>query len=167
MWPGIVFTLLGAGLIIMHRRVTWKVARRARRRRPRGVPHVAPQAQPCPARPTLPRAVSLVSTTHLFLRHIAGGSPASPCTPPLMLRRHRLLILTASESHPWPLALISTACSRHLSRAVARTEPKRVRRRPAMMGPCRRASCGAGTLPWVATRRRPHTPQASPQVSRP
>ena len=60
--------------------------------------------------------MSRASTTDLFLRPIAGGTPASPCTPPLVLRRHRLLILTASESHPWPLALISTACTRHLKR---------------------------------------------------
>ena len=122
---------------------------------------LAPRTQPCPA------PCSRASTTHLFLRPIAGGSPASPCTPPLMLCRHRLLILTASESHPWPLALISTACLRHLSRAVARTEPKRVRRRPAVMGTCRRASSGAGTLPWVATRRRPHTSQPPPRFPDP
>ena len=120
-----------------------------------------------PVHADLPRTLFTSQHHTLLLRPIAGGSPASPCTPPPMLRRHRLLILTASESHPWPLALISTACLRHLSRAVARTEPKRVRRRPEMMGTCRRASSGAGTLPWVASRRRPHTSQPPPRFPDP
>ena len=111
--------------------------------------------------------MSRAGTTDLFLRPIAGGSPASPCTPPLVLRRHCLLILTASESHPWPLALISTACTRHLKRGGGTNRAQTGSPPPCSDGHVPVGGSGAGTLPWVATRRMPHTSQPAPRFPDP
>ena len=111
--------------------------------------------------------MSPASTTDLFLRPIAGGSPASPCTPPLVLRRHCLLILTASESHPWPLALISTACTRHLKRDGGTNRAQTGSPPPCSDGHVSAGGNRAGTLSWVATRRMPHTSQPAPRFPDP
>ena len=115
MWPGIVFTLLGAGLIIMHRRVTWKVARRARRR------PTARCAACRAASPTLPRAPNPaprrftsqhhtpVSEAHCWgqpsvpLHSSADASPAPPLDlncqrePSVAARADLNCVLTAPE----------------------------------------------------------------------
>ena len=117
--------------------------------------------------PTLPPTMSRAGTTDLFLRPIAGGSPASPCTPPLVLRRHCLLILTASESHPWPLALISTACTRHLKRGGGTNRAQTGSPPPCSDGHVPAGGNGDGTLSWVATRRMPHTSQPPPRFPDP
>ena len=111
--------------------------------------------------------MSRASTTDLFLRPIAGGTPASPCTPPLVLRRHCLLILTASESHPWPLALISTACTRHLKRGGGTNRAQTGSPPPCSDGHVPAGGNVDGTLSWVATRRMPHTSQPPPRFPDP
>ena len=111
--------------------------------------------------------MSRAGTTDLFLRPIAGGTPASPCTPPLVLRRHCLLILTASESHPWPLALISTACTRHLKRGGGTNRAQTGSPPLCSDGHVPAGGSGAGTLSWVATRRMPHTSQPAPRFPDP